>query len=509
MTCAQYDNMFKMSEQQVSDNIIKRKYKLRNSYWGKVPSGGAFPRNSGTSIKKLRLSRIGFGKLEVGWESITDDGCSSNLCSQPERETITRGWEESYYSIERFGMKTDEICLTLLPFREMPEEELDHYEKGIMDFATYTWEEYAKTRYFYISENKLVLTVPDNLVSSSGACDIIKTVCTPNVNSNGFVFWHRVPNAVSTATGSGPIDERYISVNVPPTKIANISELTVDMLEIAARYLELDDENMRFAADGVDMHDVILADPRMGTRMAQIDRLQESACIQTMYDPKVLAQTLGTKQVFRGRYSVRYDTYAPKYYPDATYNATILPGFGAYNSLNPDTWPRFVRVLPQIPVRNPNGTARYKTNMDYIYAPFGLSCIFTPTVYKIRSYPETASVGSAMKGDIARDFSGNATWINEYDAKCNPRKETGHWELDFGAAAEPDRPENGYVYFHRIDHTIGLVNNGCDIRTQMCNELLSTYCYGDLLTGEAALGVTPTTRGANRVDVVNSAKWKL
>ena len=505
MTCAQYDTAFKASEQQLSNEIIKRKYKLKNTYWGKVPTGGEFPRNSGTSIKKIRLSRIGFGKMDVGWEQLEDNGCQNNLCAQPERETINRGWEESFYSIERFGFATDDICLSVLPFREMPEEELAHYEKGIMDFAVYAWEEYAKSRWHHYAANKICPTLSDDQVSSSGACDILKNNCTPNFNTDGYVWWRRNPASNSTATGSGPIDERFISVNIAPNRLGAISELTVDCLEFASRYLELDDENMRFIDEGIDMHDVILADPRMGTRMAQLERMQEGACVSTIYDAKELKRTLGTQRIFRDRYSVRYDTYAPRFYPDTLYNTTILPNAGAYSPLNPDTWPRFVRVLPQVQVRNPNGTSRYIVNQDYIYAPFGLSCIFTPTVYKIRSYPETASVGSAMKGDIARDYSGKVKWINEFDKTCNPRKEIGHWELDLGAAAEPDRPENGYSYIHRIDHTVALAYNSCAITEATCGTQLTTFCYGGTVGGEEA--VTASSRGANYADKVNSQKW--
>lgn len=507
-TCAQFDNAFKKAEQKLSDEIIKKKYKLKNSFWGKVPSGGEFPRNSGTSIKKLRLSRIGFGSLEVGWESIQDNGgCDTNACAQPEREKITRGWEESFYSIERFGFATDEICLTALTFREMPAEELAHFEQGIIDFGKYTWEEWCKTRYYHNCANKIVLTVPDSLVGSSGTCDIVKTVCFPNVSMDGWLFWKRNPDADSTPTGDGPIDERYISVNVHPDRIGAISELTIDALDIAAEYLEFEDENMRFLDEGVEMFDVVLGHNRMGARLSQIERLQESACIQTVYDAALLKKTLGTKRVFRDRYSCRYDSYAPRFYPDVTYNTLTLPNAGAYSPLNPATWPRFVRVLPQVKVRNPNGTTRYIINPDYISAPFALSTIFTPSVYKMRAYPSTENYGTATKGDTARDFSGSVKWINEYDAKCNPRREKGHWELDFGAAAEPDRPENGYAYFHRLDHTIGLVNNTCDIRRLTCATNLTTYCYGELVTGESALGLTTQTRGANMPFAPNNNKY--
>ena len=502
MKCADFDTAFKAAEQEVSDSLIKKKFKLRNAYWGKVKDGGSFPRNAGTDVKKLRLSRIGFGKFDVGWESITDNGCDTNLCAQPERETLTRGWEESFYSIERFGIKSDDICLSVLSFRDMPETELAHYEEGLRDMVKYHWEEYAKSRQIHLGENKMVFVVPDDLVESDGSCDIIKTRCFPNqISDDGFRFWRRNAGTASTVTGDGPIDERYISVNVDPTKIANISELTIDMLDVASERLELEEENFRFLDEGIEMFDVVLPNARMGSRLAQLERLDEGSCIQTVYDSKQLVKTLGTKRVFRDRYSCRYDSYAPRFYPDTVYNATIS---GDYTASDPETWPRFVRVFPMIQRRNPNGTVKWVVNPDYTYAPFAITVVFTPTVFSIRGFPETMSVGSAKLGEIARNYAGNAVWINEYDKACNPRKEIGHWEVDFGAAAEPDRPENGYSYFHRVDHTLKLVNDNCAIREMQLNQQMTTYCYGDALSGET---IATGERGANVVDHVNSQKF--
>lgn len=510
MTCPEFDTIFKDSEQKISSDLVKKKYKLANAWWGRVPDGTEFPRNSGTNIKKVRLTRIGFGEMEVGWQTITDDGCTSNLCADVDRDTMSRGWDESFYSIERFGIKTDDICLALLPFREMPEEELMHFEDHLRKASQYFWNEYARSRWVHIAENKMVVNVNPNVLDACGTCDIVKRTCNPDVHLDGFVFWRRNSDGVSTVTGSGPIDERYLSVNVNPSQITTISELTCDILDIASQRLELEDENMPFLSEGTKMFDVVLPHPRIGTRLKYIEDEQMKNVAAYSGDIQRLMLKLGTTGTLRDMYSIRYDNGGMRLYPDTIYNATIFANYGAYDPNDPQTWPRFRRVFPYVPRKNSNGSVKYILNDKYIAAPFGVSMIFTPLVYRIQSWPETRSVGSAAVGDLVRNYAGSVKWINEYDKKCNPRKEIGHWELDFGAAAEPHLPENGYAFFHRIDHTVALAQSSCAIPDPGCFEdSLSAHCYKSVDSDEEELDIAEGDRGANTASYPRSNSFLL
>lgn len=511
MKCADYDTAFKAAEQQISRDMIKKKYKFpQNAYWGRVPDGGNFPRNSGLSIKKIRLTRIGYGGMEVGWQNVSDDGCTTTLCAQQDRETMYRGWSDSYYSIERFGIKTDDICLALLPFREMPEEELNHFEEHLRKAGQYFWNEYARSRQIHLSDNKFVCIAPAAAVDSSGCCDLLNKVCVPDVRTEGFVFWRRNPASDSTPTGSGPIDERYVSVNVHPDQISRITELSCDLLDIAQQRLELEDENIPFASEGNHLLDVVLGHSRIGTRLSYLEDEQMNNVLVYGGAKQELLRRLGTKKVFRDQYSVRYDNSAPRFYPDTTYNTDTLPDFGAYNPANPETWPRFVRVFPYVPEFNANGTIKYVVNPAYINAPFCINVVFSPLVFRIQGWPETKSVGSATVGETYRKYAGQVVWINEYDKTCNPRRETGHWELDFGAAAEPHLTENGYVYFSRVDHSIAVSLSTCTIPNTPCVDFgISPYCANSLTEAESALGITVNGRGANPVNVNASRAFYL
>lgn len=501
-----YDTAFRSAEQQISNDIVEKKFKLgQNSYWGHVRDEGMFPLKSGTRIKKIRLSRIGFGEMTTGWRNVEDNGCFSNVCSEPDAEVISHGSEESFYSLETFKISTDDICLALLPFRQMAERELSHFEAHLKLMSQYFWNEYLRSRYIHTSENKYVAMVNDSALASGDICDTLERNCSPHIeDSDGFMFMNRGENG-PVFDSTLPIDERYVVVKIPVSKIPNISELSADLLDIASQNLEFEDENKPWLNDGIELFDVIVPDPKVARRLAQLERIQESECMpNVMFSGKELGRNLGIKRVIRESYGIRRDVHGMKFYPDNDYNA----GLSAFSPADPETWPRFVRVFAYKPQRNANGTIKYVPNKAFQFAPFGISVIFTTTVMGMRHHPDAQSIGTAKVGETARNYAGNAVWVNEYDKKCNPKREIGHWELHFGAGIEPDRPELGNVFFHRLDHSVSLSAVPCNIPILGCNDGgMTPYCYSSVQSGEAALGVSLGDRGANMVAVDNSRMY--
>lgn len=503
MSCAAFDKAFRMAEQQISDDIIKKKMKLAvNAYWGRIPDKGDFPLHSGTRIKKIRLSRIGFGQMETGWENVVDNGCFSNICSDPPAEVISHGSDESFYSLEKFKIATDPFCLTLLKFRQIGEQELLHLEDSIKTMAAYFWDEYLRSRYINACENKYVAMVSDAALDGNDYCNTLERQCNPFIeDSNGFIFWNRGPTG-PVLNNQYAMDERYVSVNVPYANIKNISELSGDLLQQASLNLQYESDNMPFVDEGINVWEVIVPDPTIMQRLVQLERIQESSCSPlVIYPDKDLSLRLGIKKIIRDQFGIRWDRYGMKFFADDVYNSSL----GAYSSNDPATWPRFVRVFAYVPAKNANGTMKYIPNKNYQKAPFGISVIFTPTVMGMRSHPEATSVGSATVGESKRDFSGSVKWVNEYDKQCNPYREIGHWELHFGAGIEPDRPENGNAFFHRIDHSVSLSAVRCTPPILGCGPKGFTIdCYDSVQSGET---ITAGSLGANTVSSVNNYRW--
>ncbi len=508
MSCQAYDTAFRQSEQQISASLITNKFKLGpNAYWGRVPDAGMFPLNSGTSIKKIRLNRIGFGTHENGWINVVDTGCANNLCSNPPAETIGHGTKESFYGLQKFMLATDPICLALLPFRQMPEKELAHFEQHLQMMTRYTWDEYMRFNYINTSTNKFVAMVSDAAISGDlDTCDTLERSCAPQIRSNdGFVFWNRpATGGVPVLDSSLPIDERYISVNIPVSKIPNITELSGDLLETAAINLDYEDDSRPFIDEGIDLMEVNVPDVRVMRRLIQLERMQESDCSPLVaYQGKDLSLRLGIKKVIREMFGLRRDYHGMKFYPDDLYNSTLEDA--DYDANDPATWPRFRRVFAYVPQQGANGTMDYVVNPYFLNAPFGISTIFTKAVMSFRHHPEAQNYGSATKGELARNYAGTAKWKNEYDKICNPNQEIGNWELHFGGGIEPERPELGNVFFHRIDHSISLKGNKCPISLLGCGPYgITNDCFTELVTGEASLGLTAGDRGANVVSVMNS-----
>jgi hypothetical protein len=310
--------------------------------------------------------------------------------------------------------------------------------------------------------------------------------CAPDLRNEGWIFERRRNNDGSF----GEIDERYIRVNVAAADIPRISELTLDMLDEAAMELEYDDETKPAISDGIDLFDVMLAHNKMGVRFGETENQQmDQAMSYGGMDASMLKRKLGTKRVFRDMYSVRYDLYAVRLYPDTEYNTNVLPNFGAYNPNNPQTWARFKRVFPYIPKEiqtrtdsvggAPGGAGiKYVKNQNYIKAPFGISAIFSRNVIQGLSFPETNGYGSAqkMKPGTTLGYAGTAEWMNP-DWECNENREFGFWKMRYGFGVKPLRPEFGWNWFHRIDHRVAMVGNSCPVPNAPCEEEVSPYCY--------------------------------
>lgn len=495
MNVQQLDLIFKQSEQQISDKLIRYKTKSTNPYWGKIPSSGMFPRKSGTSIKIVKLGRTTV--YPPRWQGVEDGYCKTNACDNPAQEILRHGFMTDSYSLAKTSVKTDWLCLDALIFREMPESELMHFEESMQAASRYVWNEFGRSRYINACGNKVVALVDDADVAD-GVCDGAPRVkCgDDNIDTNAFM-WARYKNADGT---DGEINENYVFVKVDPDDIGKIANLSLDMLDVAAEELEQEDDTMPFLSEGIALFDVVLGSTRINSQLVrQEDRQTNNAISYGGYNQKDLFSTLGTKNVFRDRYSTRTDNESARFYPDVAYNTALTEGEGySFDASDPDTWPRFIRVYRYRPEQSASGEGVIwvSNKENYMNAPFTISTILAPGVCSFQDYPNGASIGSAkLEGQgLKKNYAGTARWINP-DWECNVDRNKGFWKMDFGAAVKPEKAELGYAFFHRVDRKIALFNTLCDIPTQTCFAPASPYCYEGMVGDEEDLN---GTRGANR-----------
>ena len=312
------------------------------------------------------------------------------MCEQKVPDVIKNGFDEYSYSIASKQIRTDWFCINDLAVREIADEEVEHFEAGMEDASRYTWEELLRSRYSHFCGNKFLAKLPLAVES----CTDRQVACQSALVDTAYIFEFRP----APKPGVAPeIDENFIRVNCDPTELANISEFTFDMLDVAQERLMYEDE--AFYSDEFQLLDVVLANPSMGKRMFQIENLDmDQAMSMGGFEAEKLRRTLGTKMVARGMYSLRYDTHAARFFPDTDYNTNTLPDFGAYSALNPQTWPRMKRVYPYIPVAAEVAGVKFVYNDNYRLAPFGITNVFSKRVIEMQHYPEIAGYGGAQKG---------------------------------------------------------------------------------------------------------------
>lgn len=490
-SCEEIDAVFKQSEQVVSRRLIKNRTNIKNAYWGRVKDDGQFPLHSGTRIKGVRLNRIHVSN-ENGWYS-TQEGtlATTRMCEQKVPEVIRHGFEEFFWSPAERTIRTDWICLNELAVREMPADEIDHLEMGMQDAARYVWDEFYRSRYIHFCDNKLLGMLPDAAVGEGGTCEDTEKQCSLNITEDAFIFETRL-NDDGT---EGEIDERYIRVNVAFDKIANISALSLDMMDEASESLMYEAEAFFGMSAGIELLDVVLPDMRTRNFLCEIENKDMAeAMSRSGYEVSKLKRTLGTMGILRN-YSFRHDIHSMRFYPDVSFNQDM--DAGAYSPTNPQTWPRFRRVFAYKPVASDVAGIKYVFNSAFKDAPFGITTIFTPRVMESQAYPSINGVGRARKAGNLLGYGGEVKWKNP-DWPCNEDREMGYYKMRFGAAIKPWKTEEGYCFFHRIDYKKRILPICCDLPTLSCDPDVQAYSYdgmggseGDALTENRPVAYVP------------------
>jgi len=459
------DLAFSKSEQVVSKELLKKKMRPSNAFVGKIPDGEQFPLHVGTQLKQRRLTRIGVPN--TGWRPVSDDLCATNT-HLDDPDVIHHGSEDFLYSLVEKDMRTDDINLAALAHRAIPDEEVGFIEEGLQTVALYVHEQFRRSRYHDFCGNKYIALAP---ASGGTVIDGPSSIAEGDAINNGWMFETRA---------NGEMDEDHVRVCCTVAQIPRISELTLDMLDLATTALAY--EGDPYMGDTM-LFDTLLAEQRMYIRLAAEENAQmdQAASRSESYDMIDLARKYGTSRLIRN-YAIRYDSHSPRFYPDVAFN-TAMTGAGGYafSDTDPTTWPRFVRVYPYYEVKTTRGT-KWEKNMQFIRAPFGLSTLFNPRVMDVMSFPDVQGVGSAQ---VAKEFGGFgydgvAKWMNFIDRTHNPKGVIGHWALHFKMAARPKYTEEGYSYFHRISSKMVVVGNSASIPTLVGVQDVSQFCATQL-----------------------------
>lgn len=468
MNCEQLNTLFIEAQQQVTNDLISRKWNPTNGYYGKTNDGGRFPLNSGTTIKGYELGRVTIPQGQ-GWRPVEDALCATNACDF-DPEVMHSGSDEYQFSLIATDVRTDWVCLASLALRAMPGKEIAKLEDGMRAANQRIQDELRRSRYLMLGLHKIVNTVDAVTVDLPGGGTVDLPAedyqsCTDNSLDNAYVFEQRA---------NGEMDENHVRVCVLPSKISYISEMTPDMADSAKRLLQYDASEGAATVAKV-LYDLLLPDGKISGRMAKMENAEmDNAATYGGYNMLDLRQGWGIERVIRD-YATRQDVYGMRFFPDTATNAGLDDE--SFDLNDPSTWPRFNRVHPYKYVKALIGV-KAVPDPDYDKAPFGISTILNPRVMEVMSFPNTMSVGSG-KVVGGYGFDGTANWVNP-DWECNLTREKGFWMMRFRAAIRPDYANEGFSWFHRLNHRMALRGNQCAIPTRVVPDDVTPYCYEGL-----------------------------
>jgi hypothetical protein len=225
-------------------------------------------------------------------------------------------------------------------------------------------------------------------------------------------------------TGAGIIADsgtRFTPLNIPTTATSRLVQGTLEQI-----YTQLvldgavatsgaigkgqnDQPIFALFTDAVTSRDLIRQDPelRMDFRYA---------------DPDKLINTLGTPYSYNGFKHV-WLKFPPRY--DAA----------------------GVRVYPYLPKTATTTGFKREVNPAYVYAKFGISFVFIPTVFTCLYERPSTAPGGGIKFDYASHM-GEFQFLVITDKACNPRGEMGFFDALYASASQPGHTYLGYAIAH-------------------------------------------------------------
>lgn len=471
--CRALNLAFFESQQKVSEGLIEKKFTPSNAYYGKIPDGERFPLRSGTQIKGQRLGRMAPPE-NLNFKPVVDDICNTNACDD-EAQVVSNGGSEFVFSLVKFALKTDWLCLDSIALRDQPEAEVRHLEDGLRKISRYVHEEFRRSRFLHFTRNKMVTILPEDGDTGLPEAADVESCDGNEILNNGWLF---------EQSEDDEIDPRFVRVCVDPTKIGLVGALSMDNLDFAAERLGYEDEAYM---DNTGLFDVLLAGQRIGRQLVlDEDDILNNAVSQGGHNIVDLRQNFGTQKVIRN-YSLRSDIHAMRFFPDVDFNTALLAGVGyAFDENDPNTWPRFVRVFPYRKIRGGSHGIDHVVNANYLKAPFGISTILNPRVMSVMSFPEVTGFGTARKGDSV-SYDGAARWLNP-DWPCNEDRNKGFWKLHFRMAAKPNLDEEGYSWFHRLNNGTRLKGVTCAVPERVTYSEVTPYCYQGTSEDDESIG---------------------
>lgn len=406
-----------------NERYVKKMAQL-SLYWNRIPTE-MWNLNSTTEQTGFRFGR-GWYEEDQPWRTI-DTQCGTNACDIKAEVVEMPGTESYSWQLLRREMVTDWFCITGLLFKLFPAEQIMQIEDTNIRISTHVHQEFARA-------NAIGLAAHHWLAIA---------------NQDGVYCGESDPNGwyveQFTQDGTSGYNLHYIRVNCNPLNLANIATLSLDMLDDILIRLQNEDDAYRLdlqEAAGRPLLDVILPDARTARRMWFQAKESNGYWDSAAGWDALRDLNLQIDRVI-GNYAFSYDIDAPRFNVDWAFNATL----GTYNSSDPTTWPRLIRVPRYLKTLYGQGAA-YIYNQDHANADFAISMPWIESVITKWMMPSATGYGRVQQP--APDYAGAWEFFNPKES-ANPFQTNGRFQARHMAAIQVADPLMLHPMLHRLD----------------------------------------------------------
>ena len=437
-SCQDVDTLFREARTYYNPFFIK-KMAINSIYYGRLETE-TWPLNTLPTMKAFRFGR-GWYNPDQPWQEVQSGRCVQNA-DDFQFETIAHPGTESYtFSLFTKAMRTDWYQLTDFMYRLFPQEEMDHIMATNVNITKNVHEEFARSNWIGGAGHKWCPISNGQSLVSCVAEDDQMFIVQPFEGTN-----------------EGSFNMGYVYVKLPASQLGNIGLLSLDTLDDVLINLQREDDAYRLdvsEAAGRPLLEVIVPDARVLRQLWQYAK-QSGGWWESVsdFDDKQLQYSLGIDRVI-GNYAFCNDINGVRLTVDWTYNAS-LPTF---NTNDPSTWPRLVRVLPYYPVTTELG-CKYVQNPAYANADFGIT---NPWVNKAMIKwisPSQSGIGEAQ--GMTQNYAGDWEWKNP-DWECNIKRDQGFFWNQFRMGMQFQDPTLMHSILHRLNTSRLIIPAPCTL----------------------------------------------
>jgi len=449
-SCADLVEFFRDGREYFNPDILEKN--MRNSlYWNRFATK-PWPINTLPEQTAFRLPRGGYDETQP-WHEIGaacgDDTCGGLL------EVIEMPGSESYnFQLLEKAFTTRQFCIDKWLFKLFPTAQIAHMMTNLGRIAQDVGQEFARANVIGLAAHHWLPIATDG-----GA------YCGEFDEAGWYVEQFE-------GAGQGGYNLKYIRVKVNPADLDTIALLGLDVMDDVLESLSEQSDAYRLdvmeATGGVPLLDIVIPDARTGRRLSL--QAKESAgnwYSNSGWDQNLRELKLGVRHTV-SNYMLSYDSRAPRFNADSVFNATLT-----YNESDPTTWPRLVRVPPQIRVAADGEGCKYIINPEYRNADFAISMPWTPEPVTMWTSPNPA-IGGIAPG--TPNFAMDWEMIRPPFSECNRFDNQVLWQARIRRAAQVDDPELLNPILHRIDHRRNADGACCPINTTYV-EQSGADCY--------------------------------